>query len=140
MDLVKNILLVEDDPTDVMIFKRGLKKVLTSKDYEFVHANHGAEALEILNNNTEFKPDIIICDINMPTMNGRELLAKVKEDETLKSIPFLMLTTSEDENDIKVCFATGASGYFKKQMDFEDNLVMLKALFEYWQHSSKPKI
>lgn len=124
-----NILLIEDDAIEVMKFNR----VLSSMElkHKIVEANNGEEALSILKIN-EVVPDIIILDLNMPKVNGIEFLAILKEDEHLKYIPSIVLTTSNNRKDILECYRIGIAGYLLKPLKYDDYVVNIKRLIEYW--------
>lgn len=133
---IESVLLVEDDRMDLRIFKHAIKEIDFAESIDLKHVENGEEALELLKSLDKL-PDLIFMDINMPVMNGKEALMKIKEDEKLKMIPVLMLTTSDDERDRLSCYQYGASGYFTKEMDIDDNIDMLKTIFKYWSKSHK---
>lgn len=124
-----NILLIEDDTIEVMKFNRVLKSMDLS--HKIVEANNGEEALEILKDK-EIIPDIIILDLNMPKINGIEFLTILKEDELLKYIPAIILTTSNNHKDVMECYRLGIAGYIIKPLKYEDYVVRIKKLIEYW--------
>ena len=140
MSLMKNIapfeiLLVEDDPADASLVRSALKenKVLCN----FYLAADGVEALAFLRREGEAyaavpRPDLILLDLNMPRMNGREFLAEMKQDEALASIPVVVLTTSEAERDVVASYKLGASGYITKPVDMEQFISAVRQLNDYW--------
>ncbi len=130
------VLLVEDDAvnaTSVQKAFRGLGMV-----QPLIRARNGQEALEYLGDRNHKKPDIILLDLHMPKMNGIEFLKAVKADPTLKSIPVVMLTTSQDQRDIAECFALGAAGYMIKPLDDEQLAQTLRTIALYWGCSKLP--
>lgn len=130
----KPILLVEDDSVDVMIVARALKDLgVTNK---LVHKANGEEALEYLR--TEIEPCVILLDLNMPVMNGVELLKVVKADEVLKRIPVAVLTTSNQEKDVSESFKLGAAEYIVKCIDYEEFLERISVIELYCALSKLP--
>jgi len=129
MSQLLNILLVEDDAIEVMKFNRVLKAM--GLNHKITEAGNGEEALVKLKDR-EAVTDIIILDLNMPKINGLELLGILKKDDRLKSIPTVILTTSNNHKDVAECYKTGISGYFVKPLkyaEYEDNV---KKLIGYW--------
>jgi CheY-like chemotaxis protein len=124
-----NILLIEDDAIEVMKFNRVLSTL--GMNHKIVEANNGEEALDILKEK-EFVPDIIVLDLNMPKINGIEFLRVLKNDSFLKFIPAIVLTTSNNHNDILECYKIGIAGYLLKPLKYEDYGDRIKKLLEYW--------
>jgi CheY-like chemotaxis protein len=124
-----NILLIEDDAIEVMKFNRVLSTL--NVKHKIVEANNGEEALTILKVK-EVIPDIIILDLNMPKINGIEFLKILKEDDYLKYIPSVILTTSNNRKDILECYKIGIAGYILKPLKYEDYVDKIKRLIEYW--------
>ncbi|SDX04321.1 response regulator [Flavobacterium degerlachei] len=124
-----NILLIEDDAIEVMKFNR----VLSSMElkHKIIEANNGEEALTILKVK-EIIPDIIILDLNMPKINGIEFLGILKEDDYLKYIPSVILTTSNNRVDVMECYRIGIAGYLVKPLKYDDYVDRIKKLIEYW--------
>jgi CheY-like chemotaxis protein len=130
------VLLVEDDVVNATSVEKafhGLGMV-----QPLIHARNGQEALEYLGDRNRKKPDIILLDLRMPKMNGIEFLKAVKADPALKSIPVIMLTTSQDQQDIAECFALGAAGYMIKPLDDEHLAQTLRIILQYWSVSELP--
>lgn len=129
-----NILLVDDSPGDVRLTIEALKehKVLNNLSV----ANDGVEALEVLNKTGKFKdalrPDIILLDLNMPRMDGREVLKEIKSNPDFRSIPVVILTTSEDEQDIYKSYDGFANCYITKPVDFKSFINVIKDLQNFW--------
>lgn len=124
-----NILLIEDDAIEVMKFNRVLKTL--HLNHKIVEANNGEEALSILKDK-EIIPDIIILDLNMPKINGIEFLGILKQDEVLRYIPSIILTTSNNHRDVMECYKIGIAGYLLKPLKYEDYVDRVKKLIEYW--------
>ncbi|HWB91309.1 MAG TPA: response regulator [Puia sp.] len=117
----KIILLVEDDELDIMSVRRSLKKL--DIPYELYTAFNGIEALKLLRGTAESPaleclPDIILLDLNMPRMNGLELLTILREDERLKGISVYIMTTSGEETDRAATERLGVSGYLIKPLGY----------------------
>lgn len=123
------ILFIEDDAIEVMKFNRVLKTL--SKNHEIIEANNGLDALEILMIKKDI-PDIIILDLNMPKLNGLEFLAVVKNDDTLKNVPLIILTTSANQRDVAECYKYGIAGYILKPLKYHDYTERIKCLVDYW--------
>lgn len=132
----KPILLVEDDRVDVMTVQRALKEIRVTNPVEV--AGNGEEALKFLNNTTNPKPGIILLDLNMPKMNGIEFLKRAKQDDRLKKIPVVVLTTSKDEQDKVESFNLGVAGYMIKPVDYRKFVEVIKAIDMYWTLSELP--
>lgn len=131
---VVDILLVEDDPGDVELTREGLA---AGKMLVHLHiVDDGLKALQFLRReppyNDAVRPDIILLDLNLPRMNGRETLKEIKADERLRSIPVVVLTTSEADVDILNCYNLGASCYIAKPVGFEAFLKVVQALEDFW--------
>ncbi|MBL8012642.1 MAG: response regulator [Candidatus Omnitrophica bacterium] len=140
------ILLVEDNEMDVRIATRAFKQV--NKDHQLFSVKDGQQALDYLFNRSEFedctqypRPDFILMDINMPRMNGLEALRKIKNDSKLKSIPVGMLTSSNNESDIIESYSSGACGYIRKPVQYEDFVQFVRIFSEYWLvYSCLPRV
>jgi CheY-like chemotaxis protein len=129
MSQLLNILLVEDDAIEVMKFNRVIKAM--GPNHKITEAGNGEEALVALKDST-ITTDIIVLDLNMPKLNGLEFLNIIKNDDALKYIPTIILTTSNNYKDVAACYKTGVAGYFVKPLkysDYEDNI---KKLIGYW--------
>ena len=136
MRSMKPILLVEDDNADLLIIKRALKE-LDIKN-ELITTNNGEEALEFLRAETSKKPCIILLDLNMPKMNGIEFLKIIKNDENLKEIPVIALTTSQNSDDISECFKLGIAGYIVKPVDYRKFVKAVRIMDLYWMICQMP--
>jgi two-component system, chemotaxis family, response regulator Rcp1 len=124
------ILLVEDNPGDVRLIEEALKD---SKRISKIHVvTDGVEASDFLfkkkNHHAARVPDLIILDINLPKKDGIELLTEIKEDEKLKKIPVVMLTSSKAEDDILKTYKLHASCYITKPSDFNNFIEKVKAI------------
>jgi CheY-like chemotaxis protein len=132
----KPILLVEDDSVDAMTVKRALKDLNVAN--LLVHTLNGEEALNHLRAKGNGKPCVILLDLNMPKMNGVELLKIVKADGVLKSIPVVVLTTSQEEQDVVESFKLSAAGYIVKPVDYKKFVEAMRTIDIYWTLSELP--
>ncbi len=127
--LVMNILFIEDDLIETMKFQRTLSKM--ESKHVLTEAKNGEEALEILQSG-KMLPDIILLDLNMPRMNGIEFLGILKSHPKIKYLPTIVLTTSENRDDLLECYKIGIAGYIIKPLKYEDYETKLKTVLEYW--------
>ncbi|MDX1315455.1 MAG: response regulator [Eudoraea sp.] len=124
-----DILFIEDDLIETMKFQRIISKMrLTHKIRE---AKNGEEALLELKNSPRL-PDLILLDLNMPRMSGLEFLKILKEDEVLRYLPTVVLTTSENQADLLEAYRIGIAGYVIKPLKPEDYEDKLRKVLEYW--------
>jgi len=128
------VLLVEDEPADAHLVRLAFQE--SQLDIELEQVVDGKEALAFLRKQPPFTeaptPGLILLDLNMPRMNGREFLAEVKADPELKRFPVVVLTTSDSEKDIEGCYEMGASGYITKPIDIDRFIQTIKSLGDYW--------
>jgi CheY-like chemotaxis protein len=127
----KIILLVEDDQLDVISVERSLNKL--EQNYELYTAYNGIEALDILKNQQDNLPDIILLDLNMPKMNGIEFLKIIKNHETYKHIDVFIMTTSGEEADRRTAEDLGICGYLMKPLNFNNNDKRTDSLDAFFQ-------
>jgi CheY-like chemotaxis protein len=131
------ILLVEDDRVDAMTVKRALKDINVTNPLTIV--SNGEEALEFLRDKKNKKPGIILLDLNMPKMNGIEFLKVVKQDDLLKMIPVIVLTTSKQDQDKIDSFKLSVAGYMIKPVDYLQFVEVVKTINMYWTLSELPE-
>ena len=112
MNKLINILLVEDDQLDAIDIKRSLDKLNIL--YKLTHTRNGEEAIEFLELNSELLPDLILLDINMPRINGLELLSTIRQHPVWKDIRCFIITTSDEKVDRDKASSLGVSGYIVK--------------------------
>lgn len=131
------MLIVEDSDEDYYATERTLKKSGVANT--LVRCEDGEKAIHYLYRQGEFShlsndplPNIILLDLNLPKMDGRDVLAKIKNDPNLKKIPVVVFTTSTNEKDIKHCYEYGANSYIQKPVDLEGLMKAIQRLKDYW--------
>ena len=129
-----SVLLVEDDPGDVVIAREAMAAGQLSTRLDVV--TDGVEAMAYLRHEDGYadvhRPDLILLDLNMPKMDGREVLAYIKTDEYLKTIPVVILTTSEFEGDITKSYQLAANCYLNKPVELEEFEILIKSINDFW--------
>jgi two-component system, chemotaxis family, response regulator Rcp1 len=123
------ILLVEDNDGDILLTQEALKEGKIKNNITV--ARDGQEALDILNEATEL-PDLILLDINLPRVDGFEVLTAIKTDERLKAIPVIMLSTSGAENDILTSYNNYANCFITKPVDFLRFMDVVRSIENFW--------
>ena len=129
-----DILLVEDSPGDARLTREAFKgcKLLNTLH----HVEDGVEALAFLHREGAYgevpRPGLILLDLNLPRMDGRELLAAIKQDEALKRIPVVVLTTSDDEQDVLRSYNLHANCFITKPIHLERFLEVVESIEEFW--------
>jgi two-component system, chemotaxis family, response regulator Rcp1 len=128
------ILLVEDNPGDERLTREALKE---GKVYSNLHwVKDGVEAMEFLRRQGKYhdvpRPDIILLDLNLPKKDGREVLQDIKNDDALKRIPVVVLTTSKAEEDVLRTYNLHANCYVTKPVDLEKFIVVVKSIDVFW--------
>lgn len=128
------VLLVEDNPGDVRLTQEALR---TSDIAIQLHVvNDGVEAIDFLKRKGAFadvpRPNLILLDLNLPKMDGREVLARIKEDDDLRTIPTVILTTSEAEVDIAISYQLRANCYLSKPVQFDAFENLVKSISDFW--------
>ncbi|MFY7838949.1 MAG: response regulator [Lacibacter sp.] len=139
------ILLVEDNIDDAELTIREMKKHNLAN--ELFHVKDGAEAMDYIFGKgvyegrvVEQRPKLILLDIQMPKLNGIEVLEAIKTDERTKTIPVVMLTSSKEDPDIKRCYELGANSYIVKPVNFEAFTAAIKTLHYYWLLLNEPPV
>ena len=131
------ILLIEDDTIELMKLNRAMLSL--NMNHEVTEAINGEEALELLINE-KYYPDIILLDLNMPKINGIEFLEILKNNESIKFIPTIILTTSSNEKDLLACFNLGISGYILKPLKYDEYIEKINLLLSYWSANELIKL
>jgi chemotaxis family two-component system response regulator Rcp1 len=128
------ILLVEDNPADVRLTQEALRN--GKIQHEMYVARDGVEAISLLRRQDPFqkapRPDLILLDLNLPRKDGREVLAEIKADPDLKSIPVIILTSSQAEEDVLKTYDLHANGYIVKPVDLEQFFMVIRQIKEFW--------
>ena len=124
-----DILLVEDNPSDAELTQRALRK--SELGAQLAIARDGAEALEYLLSNRP-RPKVIFLDLKLPKIDGIEVLRRVRADERTKSIPVVVLTSSQEERDISECYKLGVNSYIVKPVEFDKFYKAVADLGTYW--------
>jgi CheY-like chemotaxis protein len=133
-DRMIEILLVEDDPGDVVMTREAFQDYKVRNTLHVV--NDGVEAMAFLRKEGEFadrpRPDLVLLDLNLPKMDGREVLEAIKSDPELASIPVVVLTTSENEDDVLRSYSLHANAYVTKPVDFERFIEVVRQIDEFF--------
>lgn len=128
------ILLVEDNPGDALLTREALRDAKMVNRLEWVQ--DGVEAMEYLRRQGKYaeaaEPGLILLDLNMPRMDGREVLAELKTDPALKHIPVVVLTTSQAEEDILKSYDLHANCFISKPVDFGEFVRVVKSIENFW--------
>jgi CheY-like chemotaxis protein len=132
-----SILLVEDNPADIKITERALRE--SGFPVELVVVRDGQEAIEYLLRQglyadcaTWRNPDLILLDLNLPRLTGREVLERVRSTPELKMVPVIVLTTSRRQEDVQDMYAAGANTYIEKPQNFQRFVQVLQTIQRYW--------
>ena len=139
------IILVEDNPEDAELTIRALKKHhLVNK---LIHLENGAEALDFIYCKGIYEgkgltniPKVIFLDLKMPKIGGIEVLRKIKSDPHTRAIPIVILTSSAEDPDIKICYELGASSYIVKPVEFDNFAKTVTELGLYWMILNRPPV
>ena len=128
------ILLVEDNPADVRMTVEALKDCRVSNTLSVVE--DGEQALSFLHKHDGYsqrpRPDLILLDLNLPRKDGHEVLAEIKADPELRKIPVVVLTTSENERDVRRAYDLNANCYITKPMDLAGFAEVIRAIEHFW--------
>ena len=128
------VLLVEDSPGDVRLTQEALREA--NRAVHLHVASDGVEAMAFLRREGSYaqvpRPDLILLDLNLPRMDGREVLAQIKSDESLKTIPTIILTTSEAEADILKSYQLQANCFLSKPVQLDDFENLVKSINDFW--------
>lgn len=128
------ILLVEDNAGDARLAAEALKDGKISNDLR--HVVDGVEAMQFLRKQGPYKdvprPDLMLLDLNMPRMDGREVLEEMSKDPMLLNIPVVVLTTSDSDNDIINSYSRNANCYISKPVDYDQFLKVIKSIEHFW--------
>lgn len=128
------ILLVEDNIDDVDLTRESFRR--TRRNIEIRHVDDGDKALQFLRKQGSYAdaptPDIVLLDLNMPNMDGREVLMEIAKDDQLKRLPIIILSTSSSAADLLTCYQLGCRSYLVKPVDFNHFQELVNQLCLYW--------
>jgi two-component system response regulator len=135
------LVMVDDDEDDCLLVEAALYEAYLKCDFHCLQ--DGAEMLDYLNRSGRYqdpesapRPDLIFLDLNLPRMNGRAVLEKLKSDDRFRAIPVIILTTSNHEDDVAFCYDMGANTYIVKEASFAGLRAALKVVKDYWLDKS----
>ena len=131
------VLLVEDDPGDQELTRRALQEDMIQADLHIV--SDGEEAMDYLLHRENYtatddapRPDLILLDLNMPKLDGKQVLKQIRAHETLRRIPVIVLTTSDHESDVAASYDLGCNSFITKPMDMGTFVKTIRGLGSYW--------
>lgn len=128
------VLLVEDDPGDVLMTQEAFADYKVANNLTVV--TNGEDAIAYMRKQGQFTnaptPDLVLLDLNLPRRNGREVLREIKEDPELKTVPVVILTTSEAEEDVLGSYLLHANAYVRKPVDFEQFVAAVRAIDDFF--------
>ncbi len=131
------LVMVDDDEDDCILVEAALKDACFNCTFRCVQ--DGLQIMEYLKRSGQYRdaksapyPDLILLDLNLPRMNGREVLAHLKTNPHYRSIPVIVLTTSASIEDVKICYDLGANSYIIKEAHFDGLVTSIKTLKDYW--------
>ena len=134
MERAIEILLVEDNPGDVRLTREALREGHVRNNLSV--AKDGAEALAMLRREPQYgeaaRPDLVLLDLNLPRLDGRQVLAEMKGDPNLRRIPVVVLTTSKAEEDVLRSYDLHANSYITKPVDFDQFIKVVHSIEEFW--------
>jgi CheY-like chemotaxis protein len=131
-----HILLVEDSPTDVMLTREAMEQYKVLNPLDIVE--DGVDAMDYLKRRGKYadqettRPGLIILDLNLPRMSGREVLYELKQDPELRNIPVVVLTTSKSEEDVIKSYCLHANCYITKPVDFAKFIDVVRSISDFW--------
>lgn len=137
--MTMHVLLVEDSPGDVRLTREALRDATVSLELHV--ASDGVEAMAFLRREGEHagapRPDLILLDLNLPRMDGREVLSLIKSDENFRAIPTIILTTSDAEGDIVKSYQLQANSYLSKPVELDRFEILVKSINDFWLTKAK---
>ncbi len=136
---IVHILLVEDNEGDIILTLDAFEESKIKTKISTV--KNGKDALDFLFKRNKYadalRPDLILLDINLPIFNGHDVLKKIKQDQSLKKIPVIMLTTSSNQRDINMAYENHTNSYVTKPIDMDDFMKAVLKIEEFWLQLSK---
>ncbi|MEH2260392.1 response regulator [Nostoc sp.] len=147
------LLVVEDSNEDFRMLQRLMRRMSVQNPIH--RCTNGDEVLEFLyqqrnnayakdenlpNSKAALRPSVILLDLNLPGIDGRDILDRLKQDKTFKGIPIVVFTTSSNPKDIELCYQKGANGYLVKPMDAQELKKTIQAFVDYWLEANTPPV
>ena len=134
MNSSPEVLLVDDSPADIDLTREGLKR--SRQHFQVSAVNDGAEAISYLRRQGKYaqtaRPDLIVLDLNLPRMDGREVLTELKNDPDLTPIPVVIFTTSQASSDVNHSYSHGANCYVCKPGNFPEYAAVVQSVADFW--------
>jgi chemotaxis family two-component system response regulator Rcp1 len=131
-----HLLLVEDSPMDVRLVREAIRTLIEQGTLQFSTVADGVEALAFLRHQAPYtespSPDLVLLDLHLPRKSGYEVLAELQQEPELRYIPAVVLTTSQNPQDINQCYELGASAYIVKPLELEQSLNLVKITVAFW--------
>lgn len=131
------ILLVDDDDDDRLLMQRAIEE--SGAAIELFTVADGVELFDYLHRRNAFqhpalapRPSIVLLDLNMPRMDGRQVLRSLKNIDSLRGVPILVLTTSSAQEDVRECYELGCASYIRKPSSFDEMVDIMRTLSHYW--------
>ena len=133
------ILLIEDNSGDILLTRAAFDEI--NCHHNLHEAVDGEDALNFIfkraNHTNAVTPDLILLDLNLPKIDGKEVLKEIKDSEELRKIPVVILTTSQSESDIRACYDLYANCYISKPVDFDDFVEKIDFIITFWTKKIK---
>ena len=131
MDRIADILLVEDNPDDAELTLRALGKTISTD--RLMHVDDGAKALDALFSGGGAPPRFVLLDLKLPKVDGLEVLRRIKADERTRTVPVVVLTSSQEDRDVAESYRLGVNSYIVKPVNFEHYIATVSQVGRYWQ-------
>ncbi|MCC5642696.1 response regulator [Nostoc sp. CHAB 5824] len=141
------LLVVEDSNEDFRMLQRLMRRMSVQNPIH--RCTNGDEVLDFLyqlgsealrNSKVALRPSVILLDLNLPGIDGRDILDRLKQDKSFKEIPIVVFTTSSNPKDIELCYQKGANGYLVKPMDAQELKKTIQAFVDYWLEANMPPV
>ncbi|QIR35663.1 response regulator [Tolypothrix sp. PCC 7910] len=139
------LLVVEDSNEDFRMLQRLMRRMAVQNP--IYRCTNGDEVLDLLyqegnheKSSVGIKPSVILLDLNLPGIDGRDILERLKQDTCFKEIPIVVFTTSSNPKDIELCYQKGANGYLVKPMDAQELQKTIQAFVAYWLEANTPPV
>ncbi|MBW4558489.1 MAG: response regulator [Trichormus sp. ATA11-4-KO1] len=139
------LLVVEDSNEDFRMLQRLMRRMAVQNPIH--RCTNGDEVLELLyqkgsahNPKATLRPSVILLDLNLPGIDGRDILERLKQDRSFREIPIVVFTTSSNPKDVELCYQKGANGYLVKPMDAEELKKTIQAFVDYWLEANTPPV